>query len=357
VASLAKLPSLLKTLHRAAHHYHASYTTILRRFVALYLTPRFSPDEIFEFGLLNPALSSPELRSYVSKYRLVQLQEKLNPPSYTALTEDKSVFYRFCVSAGIAVPQLFAIIEPGFGWATNPMSFAHRRDGERFLEAALPSEFIIKPADGVYGREVYLFERDGIHFVDAARKIHTLSALYDLMCSNPHYRRFVIQERLRNHPEVLRLTSNEFLQTVRMVTLVDKRGVPWVVCCQFRMILGDSLTDNFSSGHKGNLLANICASTGEITAVFKRAAAGVGLDCVSTHPRTGVAFAGARLPLWTDACEMISDAAVKFLPIRTLGWDVALTPKGPIIVEANRTWDTANEGGLQTEFADMYARA
>jgi hypothetical protein len=54
---------------------------------------------------------------------------------------------------------------------------------------------------------------------------------------------------------------------------------------------------------------------------------------------------------------MISDAAVKFLPIRTLGWDVALTPKGPIIVEANRTWDTANEGGLQTEFADMYARA
>jgi hypothetical protein len=35
---------------------------------------------------------------------------------------------------------------------------------------------------------------------------------------------------------------------------------------------------------------------------------------------------------------MVLDAAPHFLPYRALGWDVALTPGGPVIVETNTRW-------------------
>jgi hypothetical protein len=35
---------------------------------------------------------------------------------------------------------------------------------------------------------------------------------------------------------------------------------------------------------------------------------------------------------------MVLDAAPHFLPYRALGWDVAFTPGGPVIVETNTRW-------------------
>jgi len=39
----------------------------------------------------------------------------------------------------------------------------------------------------------------------------------------------------------------------------------------------------------------------------------------------------------------VEATAVKFWPLRTIGWDVALTPNGPRIVEGNVWWDPPNQ--------------
>ena len=62
----------------------------------------------------------------------------------------------------------------------------------------------------------------------------------------------------------------------------------------------------------------------------------------SVHPRTGLRFEGFQLPLWQDLCDLVIGSAKKFLPIQTIGWDVAVTSKGPVIVEANMFWDPPN---------------
>ena len=69
---------------------------------------------------------------------------------------------------------------------------------------------------------------------------------------------------------------------------------------------------------------------------------GRGPATVETHPDTGEAFDGVVLPDWADARRMVCAAAKQFLPVRTLGWDVAFTPGGPIIVEGNVWWDYPN---------------
>jgi hypothetical protein len=55
----------------------------------------------------------------------------------------------------------------------------------------------------------------------------------------------------------------------------------------------------------------------------------------SEHPETGLKFAGFRLPLWKEVLSLSEEAAYKFLPLRTVGWDLAITEKDVKLIEAN----------------------
>ena len=59
-----------------------------------------------------------------------------------------------------------------------------------------------------------------------------------------------------------------------------------------------------------------------------------------------MALAGFRLPLWEEAKSLVARAATLFLPMRCIGWDVALTPSGPALIEANMWWDPSNLLGV-----------
>jgi len=54
----------------------------------------------------------------------------------------------------------------------------------------------------------------------------------------------------------------------------------------------------------------------------------------------------AAVPLWEEASALACRAAAWLLPTRTLGWEIALTPAGPVIIEANRKWAPQNLDGL-----------
>ena len=47
------------------------------------------------------------------------------------------------------------------------------------------------------------------------------------------------------------------------------------------------------------------------------------------------------MPLWEEAKELVSSAAYKFLPLRTMGWDVAISDRGAILLEGNCWWEQA----------------
>jgi hypothetical protein len=47
--------------------------------------------------------------------------------------------------------------------------------------------------------------------------------------------------------------------------------------------------------------------------------------------------------MWNAVVELGKKAALAFLPSKCLGWDIAVTPAGPVLIEANRYWDPHNE--------------
>jgi hypothetical protein len=269
-------------------------------------------------------------------------QRHFNPSSWRALTEDKNVFYAYCAAVKLPVPALYAIFDVPNGWSSTGKILHERKDWERFFDEHLPDEFVVKPAEGVYGLGVNVYRRMAEGFQDVNGVNRTASALYEALRSDARYRRFVIQERLYNHADLVGLSGTTALQTARLVTWVRTDGEVEIYLTFLKIIVGTGATDNYDYGRAGNLKANISVENGTLGPALA-GADGLGFRVVSMHPTTAVAISGFRLPYWQDARQLACRAARLFWPLRTIGWDVALTPKGPVLVEGNVWWDPSND--------------
>ena len=59
------------------------------------------------------------------------------------------------------------------------------------------------------------------------------------------------------------------------------------------------------------------------------------------HPDTGIEFKGFQLPMWSEVIQLAKNAHSVLSDIPTIGWDIAITESGPIIIEANSQWGIA----------------
>ena len=314
------------------------------RAVQLCRQERFLPDEAFRLGLFDPELSEEESACFVSRKKLTRVQESLNPVSWAPLLKDKSLLYRYCRAVDIPIPELYAIYFQDMpGWS-NTGSFIEGRSGwGRFINDELPREFVIKPARSALGKGIMAFRRSENDFIDAEGKSYSASGICDLMWGNCEFSCFVIQERLRNHPELVRLSGNDNLQTVRMISFVDMAGGADILQAQLKLITGDNVTDNFEYGLTGNIQAQVSVADGKLSHAITIAPDGSGIKTVAAHPQTDICLAGFQLPFWAEACRLVKCAALKFSPIRTIGWDVALTGDGPVVLEGNIWWNPPNQ--------------
>lgn len=262
------------------------------------------------------------------------------------MTRDKGIFYRFCLANSVPVPELFAIFfKTGTGWSATGHQLQSRADWQELLDDRLPEQFVIKPATGSYSESVNVFARSGDGFMDFAGRFYQTQDIIDWMADDPRYDCFVLQARLENHPELVRLSATQALQTVRVISFIDATGNCRILHAHFKPITGLHLSDTFLEGLIGNVEALVSLVDGRLQSANRIAGTGAGVMDVPIHPLTGLTFTGFQLPLWQEACQLVVDTAPKFLPLRAIGWDVALTPQGPVILEGNSQWDPPNQHG------------
>ncbi len=139
----------------------------------------------------------------------------------------------------------------------------------------------------------------------------------------------IVLPRLRNHPALADL-AEESLITLRVFTCLNETGVPEVVMAMLR-ILG-KLEPRWHT--ETEWAAPIDLPTGRL-----RALAGdmpdTFVERYPQHPVNGQPVAGRLVPLWPEVCR-IAVAAHRVIADRMIaGWDIAVTPDGPAIIEAN----------------------
>ncbi len=173
--------------------------------------------------------------------------------------------------------------------------------------------FIYKPQIGQCG--------EGVAKIETAQ-IEDRKAFYD----NAIAQKACLEELVKQHADWEALCPG-CVNTMRLITGAAA-GKSWLLFAATRVGSGTGVADNF---HMGGSAVLIDMETGKLT--------GTGIDKkLNEHEcsATGIRYDGYPVPYWDEIKQMVLDAALVNDQIHFIGWDVAVTPSGPLIIEGNR---------------------
>lgn len=140
---------------------------------------------------------------------------------------------------------------------------------------------------------------------------------------------YIIEKEIIQHDDLNKINPY-CLNTLRVIT-VKKDNEVSIPDCFFRMGTGKSFVDNGSSG---GIFVHYDIHNNSMDKVAYKLPESGG-NSYYKHPTTGVKFHQMGLPYPEEVICLVTKAAKLFTDIDLIGWDIAFTPDGPLILEAN----------------------
>ena len=264
----------------------------------------------------------------------------VHPFNYICILRDKKLFAIVCEHFGIPCVRDLGYIDPGCG--SIRLNDESHEDVFSLLERE--ESIFCKPLDAECGDGIFCLGRNenGYTLNDAPATQEEIVALIGSRTSQ-----HIVQSRLLQHPELNRLYPKS-INTIRLVTIRNRRtGAIEYFHSLLRIGANGNVVDNWSQG-------GVCVGIDENGVLFEEGyyKPPFGLR-TTTHPDTGIPFAGFRIPHYREAIEMCKSFHKRIDFIPAIGWDIAITPKGPCLIEANDNWAISLHqvyGGLKERF-------
>ncbi len=167
-----------------------------------------------------------------------------------------------------------------------------------------------------------LFGGHGIRIIDLSK--YQPEELHKSCITNNE----IIEELIVQHKEMSRLHSKS-INTIRIVTEEGR-----ILGAVLRVGSGGSSVDNACSG---GMFAQVDVEHGIVVSK----ACNYNGDIFLKHPDTGVVFPGFEIPMWGECIRLVEEAVAVIPQIPITGFDLAVTPNGPTLVEVNESPDLA----------------
>ncbi len=156
-----------------------------------------------------------------------------------------------------------------------------------------------------------------------------MTKLSDEVAANTTYG-YVFQDAVTPHPEIAAMTGSQAVSTIRVVT-VNHNDTPEVLYTIWKLPSPTAMSDNF--WQTGSLISLVDPANGLVQKV--RYGSGPATQWVDTHPVTGAQLTGVILPCWKSVLDLAIAAHATVPDNGILGWDIAITPDGALLIECN----------------------
>jgi hypothetical protein len=279
---------------------------VLMRMYGLALTRNIPPVEYVFYDFENPA------RKALASHYLYWMDGAALPDLNAARgadnqdVQDKARFAAICESHGIPHVRSLGVFRRG-----EVAPALDVLDGE---------ELWVKPISLWAGQGAELWVRRAEGYQTKNGSILTREALHAKLSQGD----FLLQRRLKNHPAIEALAVDGQAVILRVVTGLSRDGHVELLGNLFGLPAETRLSP------AGAALVNLRWEDGCI------------LQRLYLHGSTvveDVSEAGMTIPLFAEAVALCRDAhAAAFPKFVTLGWDVALSPEGPLLLETNSEW-------------------
>lgn len=194
--------------------------------------------------------------------------------------------------------------------------------------------FIVKPLWGSCGKGIIICDSTSVNADELLSR----------------YSKGFVLEELIIQDSIMSSLHSSSVNTVRIITVNygNEIEVKWPF---LRVGRGESIVDNAGSG---GMILPIDVFSG-----LTIAAGDESCHSFQAHPDSGGAIIGFKIPQWDDLCHIVKEMAMICPDCHILGWDMAYSDKGWIVVECNYGPDLVFQyvvGGVRKEFTTVRRR-
>ncbi|GJL60971.1 MAG: hypothetical protein NPIRA03_38280 [Nitrospirales bacterium] len=296
---------------------------------------KIGPSEYFDYGLFDDQRYDESAKEeFIGWNSESFINNTFNKVEWGGLSLDKIVFYTFMEGAGIPYPRIQAIFDMNGRFIKGIPTCSSQETLATYLKSQAVYPIFVKPSHGNFGRGAHYVssynpQEDAVVFANGtqASTSEFIEGLETKLSGGQ-----IFQDVFKPHPD-LAIRCGSRSSTLRVVVIMTTYG-PQLCRAVWKIPTGSNIIDNFQHGRTGNLLASVDVVTGDVYRVIGQAADGE-FTQVSTHPDTGADLMPLRIPDWKKVEDLCLTAARLLPGLRLLHFDVAISDKGPLLLEVN----------------------
>jgi hypothetical protein len=254
-----------------------------------------------------PDIEDPSV-PYISDVRFQFHVRSLNPRWARILLDDKNVFADALTARGLGpyAPDVYGIVTAeGFR--------ARSLDAQKRLRDQ--DAVVLKPMTGSGGK--------GVRVV-SPREVEAMVAGSGTA--------LLVQERVTQHPALRRINPRS-LNTLRVLAVRLPAGAVLAAATHRWGTARSGAVDNVGSG---GVVSGVDLATGRLGPAVRLTQDGRRLE-FDRHPDTDAQIGGVLVPHWPAVRELTVQLMDSFPELDHVGWDLAVSDRGPRVIEGNGT--------------------
>ncbi|NNF76642.1 MAG: hypothetical protein HKN05_01310 [Rhizobiales bacterium] len=283
--------------------------------------------EYFLYGLHDKdRWSEDERNRFLSAHIHWPIAKKCNDETWWAVTEDKGLSSIYLAHHGFPVPENVAAYDRGPRLYSGLPKLSSIADLKEFLSQFSRFPIFAKPTNGIWSAGAFRISGcSETHVNIDGRDPVSFEQLFDEVLGDTAY---LMQICLEPHSFFDGIT--ESIATVRSLNIITEDGL-YVPNTILKLPRGENVADNF--WRPGNLLCNLDSETGEICSIVDNVD-GIRVE-LDKLPDSERALVGEYLPDWANLRKLNERVALAHGANRFGSTDIALTKRGPVVVEVN----------------------
>lgn len=232
--------------------------------------------------------------------------------SYICFLRDKLLFEKYLNSKSIPTAHTIAIIKNGLFYDSNLQNRVNE------VELFNNRNLFIKPLADECGKGIY-----SISNYDEYKKIEEVF----------NQGTFIIQEKISQH-EIMESLNSSSINTLRIITIHNNDDSISVFGILLRV--GTKKSGCVDNSSQGGIVVPVSVSGKLNEFGFQKPGYG---GITNIHPDSKTVFSDFKIPYFDEAISLVKKAHEALYTIHSIGWDVAITPSGPILIEGNDNWE------------------
>jgi Sugar-transfer associated ATP-grasp len=262
----------------------------------------------------------------------IKALETANPMPYRKLVQHKLPEKALLTLLGLPTPRFLGLARVVGGRTADGLPLATVDDFERFL-ATLPVDRIcFKVMEGHGGRGFLPVSvtrtATGALLVPLDGSESETAAEFFARHVESQKNGRLIEEYLEQHPAFAQFNETS-VNTLRILVYARPGDGARALGGYLRIGRRGAMVDNHVAG---GIVAGVDVQTGVLGPAFDGTAA---RQVYPAHPDSGRPIEGVRLPYWEESLRLTEAAMNAFPHLRFAGFDIAVAPTGPVIIEIN----------------------